>query len=123
MEVFTPSSGSAGREKCPGAASAAPTAHTQITARNACLRRATFRFDRDAHTLQEIRRQYPTGAHDDRVVADLGGPAVRFNRHRLLLDLLHARLHHDLEGTGLGRRIDALAIARLGAVELRPAIG
>src|SRR5216110_127346 len=129
MAVFTPSSGSAARENCCGAASAvptasaAPTASTPSTASSAGLRRATFRFNRDAHTLQKIRRQHPARAHDDRVVADLGDPAVGLNRHRLRVDVLHAGFHHDLEFTALRGRIDALAIARLGAVELRPAIG
>src|SRR6266480_381220 len=123
MAVFTPSSGSAARENCPGAASAAAAASTPITASSVCLGRATFRFDGDSHTLQEIRRQHPARAHDDRVVAHLGHPAVPFNRHRLRLDVLYAGFHHDLKNTALRGRIDALAITRLGAVEFRPAIG
>src|SRR5436853_101842 len=123
MAVFTPSSGSAGRENCRGAASAVPTASVPSTASSAGLRSATLRFDRDAHTLEEIRRQYPSRAHDDRVVSDLGDPAVGLDRHRLRLDLLYAGFHHDLKNTALRGRIDALAIACLGAVELRPAIG
>src|SRR5438132_7169819 len=123
MAVFTPSSGSAARENCRGAASAAPTASTPSTTSSAGLHRATFRFNRDSHTLQKIRKQYPARAHNDRVVSDLGDPAIGLNRHRLRLDLLHAGFHHDLKNTALRGRIDALAIARLGAVELRPAIG
>src|SRR5256886_5778895 len=99
MEVFTPSSGS-GRENCRGAASAAPTASTPSTASSAGLGRAMLRFNRDAHTLQKIRRQYPARAHDDRVVTDLGDPAVGLNRHRLRLDLLHARFRSEERRVG-----------------------
>src|SRR5258705_465432 len=108
---------------CRGAARAAPTASTPSTARSACLLRAMLRFDGDSHTLQEFRRQHPARAHDDRIVADLGDRAVLFNRHRLRVDLLDVGFHHDLKLAILRSRIDSLAIARLGAVELSRAVG
>src|SRR5437660_1437686 len=87
------------------------------------LGRAMFRFDGYTYALEEFGGQHTSGAHDDRIVADLLHLAFVLDGHRLRLDLLHVRFHHDLETAGLRSRLDAIAVARLGAIELRAAVG
>src|SRR5439155_11128600 len=106
---------------------AAPAASTIESAAGSSARtrlgRAMFRFDGYTYALEEFGGQDTSGAHDDRIVADLLHLAFVLDGHRLRLDLLHVRFHHDLETAGLRSRLDAIAVARLGAIELRAAVG
>src|SRR5215472_12865359 len=117
IEVFTPSSGSAGRDT----ASAVPAARSPRNA-SARLLRATFGLDRDADALEELRRQHAAGAHDHRIIVDVDRRSIVLDRDALGFDLLDVGFHQHLHLAGAGRALDALPIARLGAIELRAAI-
>src|SRR5438105_13763578 len=82
-----------------------------------------FRFDGYTYALEKFGGQHTSGAHDDRIVADLLHLAFVLDGHRLRLDLLHVRSHHDPKTAGFRSRLDAIAVARLGAIEIRAAVG
>src|SRR5205807_859996 len=123
IEVLTPSSGSGGRET-PSAAPATSTIESAAgNSARTRLGRAMFRFDGYTYALEKFGGQHTSGAHDDRIVADLLHLAFVLDGHRLRLDLLHVRFHHDPKTAGFRSRLDAIAVARLGAIELRAAVG
>src|SRR5215475_6601259 len=126
MAVFTSSSASTRPKGFAAGAAAIPAAGSasranQTTAR--ALRGAILRFHRDADPAQEVRGQHTAGAHDHRVVAYAQHLPRMLDGNLLTLDLLHVGLEKDLQHTGLGRSLHAVAVTRFGAIECVTAVG